>query len=62
MDEMFEMEVSYMEGTAKFAQKFTITEPKYEVVGYLTYGACNDQNCMSSNSREQERLRPTRLL
>ena len=46
MDDLFEMEVSYMEGTAKFAQKFTITEPKYEVAGYLTYGACNDQNCM----------------
>ena len=46
MDELFNMEVSYMEGTAKFVQKFTITEPKYEVAGYLTYGACNDQNCM----------------
>ncbi|MCR5535592.1 MAG: thioredoxin family protein [Bacteroidaceae bacterium] len=52
MDEMFEMEVSYMEGTAKFAQKFTITEPKYEVVGYLTYGACNDQNCMPPTNVE----------
>ena len=44
MDDMFNMEVSYMEGTAKFSQKFTIIEPKYEVAGYLTYGACNDQN------------------
>ena len=26
MDELFNMEVSYMEGTAKFVQKFTITE------------------------------------
>ena len=27
MDEMFGMEVSYMEGTASFVQRFTITEP-----------------------------------
>ena len=46
MDEMFEMEVSYMEGTASFAQRFIITEPEYEVAGYLTYGACNDENCI----------------
>lgn len=46
MDDMFGMEVSYMEGTATFVQVFTITEEKYEISGYLTYGACNDQNCI----------------
>ncbi len=46
MDEMFGMEVSYMEGTASFVQRFIITEPEYEVAGYLTYGACNDENCI----------------
>ncbi len=46
MDEMFGMELSYMEGTASFAQRFTITDESYDVAGYLTYGACNDQNCM----------------
>ena len=46
MDEMFEMEVTYVEGEASFVQTFTITEAAYEVSGYLTYGACNDQNCM----------------
>ena len=46
MDDMFGMELSYMEGTASFVQKFTITEPTYEVAGYLTYGACNDENCI----------------
>ena len=51
-DEIFDMEVSYMEGTAKFSQKFTITEPKYEVAGYLTYGACNNQNCMPPTNVE----------
>ena len=46
MDEMFGMELSYMEGTATFVQTLTITEEKYEVAGYLTYGAGNDENCM----------------
>ena len=46
MDEMFGMELSYMEGTATFVQTLTITEEKYEVAGYLTYGACNDENCI----------------
>ena len=46
MDEMFGMEVSYMEGAASFVQRFIITEPEYEVAGYLTYGACNDENCI----------------
>lgn len=45
MDALFGMEVSYMEGTASFAQRFTLTGGDYEVAGYLTYGACNDQNC-----------------
>lgn len=52
MDDMFGMEVSYMEGTAKFAQKFIITESEYEVTGYLTYGACNDRNCMPPSNVE----------
>ncbi len=46
MDEMFEMEVTYVEGEASFVQTLAITEPAYEVSGYLTYGACSDQNCM----------------
>ena len=46
MDDMFGMELSYMEGTASFAQKFTLTGGDYEVAGYLTYGACNDENCI----------------
>lgn len=46
MDEMFGMEVSYYEGSVTFVQTFTITEEKYNIEGYLTYGACNDQNCI----------------
>ena len=54
MDEMFGMEVSYMEGMASFVQRFIITEPEYEVSGYLTYGACNDENCMPPTNVEFE--------
>lgn len=52
MDEMFGMEVSFMEGTASFVQCFTITEPEYELAGYLTYGACNDENCIPPSNVE----------
>ncbi len=45
-DPMFDMEVSYMEGKATFEQTFTITAAQYSVQGYLTYGTCNDENCM----------------
>ena len=52
MDEMFGMEVSYMEGTPSFVQRFIITEPEYEVAGYLTFGACNDESCMPPTNVE----------
>ena len=52
MDDMFGMEVCYMEGTASFSQRFIITEPEYEVAGYLTYGACNDENCIPPTNVE----------
>ena len=52
MDDMFGMEVSYMEGTASFVQRFIITEAEYEVAGYLTYGACNDENCIPPTNVE----------
>ena len=52
MDDMFGMEVSYMEGNATFVQAYTITEPTYELAGYLTYGACNNQNCIPPSNVE----------
>lgn len=45
-DNLFEMEVSYMEGQAAFIQKMRITGADYAVKGILTYGACNDENCI----------------
>lgn len=50
MDEMFGMEVAYMEGKAVFEQSFTLTGSDYSLAGYLTYGACNDQNCLPPTS------------
>ncbi len=49
-DNMFSMEVSYMEGEVAFVQKMRITGATYSVKGYLTYGACNDENCMPPTS------------
>lgn len=46
MDEMFGMELSFYENSVAFVQSFTITDSKYEVAGYLTFGACNDENCI----------------
>lgn len=45
-DEMFDMDVTYFEGTAVFEQSFTLTAPNYQIAGTLTYGACNAQNCL----------------
>lgn len=44
-DDMFDMDVSYFEKSAKFVQKLKLTGGKYAVEGYLQYGACNDQTC-----------------
>ena len=49
---MFGMEVSYMEGVATFEQTFTITAEEYSVEGYMTYGACNDENCLPPTAVE----------
>lgn len=45
-DPVFNMEVSYMEGTCVFEQRLQIVDKNYSLKGYLEYGACNDRNCM----------------
>ncbi|MCD8265765.1 MAG: thioredoxin family protein [Prevotellaceae bacterium] len=52
VDEIFGVEVSYLEGSATFTQRFELTGRTYEVGGYLTYGACNDQNCLPPTNVE----------
>ncbi len=45
-EEMFEADVYFFENSATFTQKVKLTGGKYELAGYLEYGACNDQNCI----------------
>ena len=53
MDPIFGMQVKFFEGgTAVFAQKIKLTGGKYEVAGYLQYGACNDENCLPPTNVE----------
>lgn len=45
-DKLFEMNVRYFEHSAQFIQKLKLTGGDYQIVGYLEYGACNDENCL----------------
>lgn len=46
MDPIFMMEVETIDGNVTFIQTFELTGESYDIKGYLTYGACNDQNCI----------------
>lgn len=50
MDPIFEMKVRYFEKQATFVQKIRLTGGDYKIVGYLEYGACNDENCLPPTS------------
>lgn len=45
-EEMFGADVFFFEHTATFVQKVKLLGGKYELEGYLEYGACNDENCI----------------
>ena len=45
-DPIFGMEVRFFEGTCSFTQRVELTEKNYDLKGYFTFGACNDQACM----------------
>jgi len=45
-DKLFEMQVRWFESEAQFVQRLKLTGGPWRVEGYLTYGACNDQNCL----------------
>ena len=45
-DKLFEMQVRWFENEAQFVQRLKLTGGPWRVEGYLTYGACNDQNCL----------------
>ena len=45
-DKLFDMQVRWFENEAQFVQKLNLTGGPWRVEGYLTYGACNDKNCL----------------
>ena len=45
-DPMFEMNITYFEGSCTFTQRVRLTKPVYSLEGYLEFSACNDQNCL----------------
>lgn len=45
-EEMFGADVFFFEHSATFVQKVRLLGGKYELEGYLEYGACNDENCI----------------
>lgn len=46
IDPMFSMEVETIEDNVTFVQTYELSGNTYMLSGYLTYGACNDQNCL----------------
>lgn len=52
MDPMFMIEVETVEGDVTFVQTYELTSSTYDISGYLTYGACNDQNCIPPTTVE----------
>ena len=49
-EDTFDAEVYYFEKTATFTQKVKLTGGKYEIEGYLQFGACDDKNCIPPTS------------
>lgn len=52
MDDVFEMELTYFEDMASFAQKLKITGPTYKIAGYVTFMSCNDGMCTPPTNYE----------
>jgi thiol:disulfide interchange protein DsbD len=46
MDPMFGVEVETIEKEVTFVQTYEVDKDGYNISGYLTYGACNDENCL----------------
>jgi len=51
-DNLFGMNVRYFENAVTFIQRFKITAEKYNIKGYLEYGACSDAMCLPPTSVE----------
>ena len=51
-DDIFGMKLRYFENNVTFVQRYEITGDKYDIQGFLEFGACNDQTCMPPTSVE----------
>ena len=45
-DPVFNMKVRFFEHRVRFIQKLLLSSPDWLIEGYLTYGACNDTQCL----------------
>ena len=45
-DPVFNMKVRFFEHRVRFIQKLHLSSPDWLIEGYLTYGACNDTQCL----------------
>ncbi len=45
-DPMFDMVLSWWAGSVTLTQKFTVTEPTYEINGEIEFGTCSDEQCL----------------
>lgn len=50
MDPVFDMRVSFFEGSCTFTQRVELTSAEYVVEGYLDFQACRDGSCMSDKA------------
>ena len=46
LDPMFGVEVETIEKEVTFVQTYEVDKEGYNISGYLTFGACNDENCL----------------
>ncbi len=52
-DDMFEMELRYYKNSARFTQKFKVTDPdKFEISGYVHFQTCNNESCLPPADEE----------
>ncbi len=56
-DEIFETQIGYYEGEARFAQSVVVKKKGAEIAGVVEWMLCNDQNCLPPD--EWEFLLPT---
>ena len=51
-EEMFGAELTWFTGSVTFSQQFQVTDKEFQIVGYLTFMGCNDENCLPPTNCE----------